>query len=185
MGIGGDVGLVSDASAWCAVASQNNMLTVCNFMEQRPKKGAPLKLSEVVQSGCDFAAKYGMREIIVDHHELQASREHLPDGFNLRACAGGSDAKTERFIAARDAFRQERIRIPAALSKLTSQLSMIVSKPRPGGGTTIVLPRRAGTHLDICSAFILALEVAQANYDTGPTIHIRSARAFPSGYSRR
>ena len=33
-------------------------------------------------------------EIHVDHHELEASREHLPEDFHLEPCAGGGDAKT-------------------------------------------------------------------------------------------
>jgi hypothetical protein len=175
MTIGADVGLVSDASAIVAVAEQGTTFTVCDLEEYRPAKGAPLKLSTVVQRFCDFAGRYGERTITVDHHELEAGREHLPASFSLTPCAGGGDAKTERFLRARELFRQGQIRIPSALSRLTNQLSLIASKPRPGGGTSIVLPRRAGTHLDLASAFILALDGASSQ--SGAANFLRAMRA--------
>jgi hypothetical protein len=158
MTIGGDVGLVTDATAFAAVARIGNVVQLCNVLEMRPKRGAPLKLSEAIGAGCEFAGRYGQRRIIVDHHELTAGREHLLQGFSLEPCAGGGDAKEARYIRVRDALREGRIRIPAALVRVTNQLSMVIGKPRPGGGTAIILPRRAGTHLDLCSAFILAAD---------------------------
>lgn len=161
--VGGDIGLVNDASAVVAVAAQGELFTLCAFEERRPTKGAPLKLSSVVQDFCAFAARFGEQNVTVDHHELEAGREHLPPGFVLSPCEGGADAKAARFLKARELFRQGQIRIPGSLSKVTNQLSLIVSKPKPGGGTSIVLPRRAGTHLDIASAFILALDAASGS----------------------
>jgi hypothetical protein len=156
--IGGDFGLVSDASTFCSIHSHGGALTVLDGLEMRPKKGAPLKLSEVVRTGCEFAGRYGAKQIHVDHHELIAAREHLRGGVTLKPCRGGQDAKTDRFLRVREAFRMGKIRIPGTLSKLSNQLSMIVSKPLPGGGTSIVLPRRAGTHMDLASAFVLAVD---------------------------
>lgn len=158
--IGGDIGLVSDATAFAAVAAQGDVITFCDAIELRPKKGSPLKLSNAIQTGCDFAKRFGQSRITVDHHELEASREHLPEDFYLEPCAGGNEAKTARFIRVRDAFRQERVRIPSALIRLSTQLALVASRPLPGGGTSIILPRRAGTHLDLCSAFILAADAA-------------------------
>ncbi len=161
--VGGDIGLVTDASAVAAVAEQDGVFTLCDFEEYRPTKGAPLKLSVVVQRFCDFAGRYGERSITVDHHELEAGREHLPDGFWLSPCAGGAAAKNARFVKARELLRQQQVRIPRALAKLTGQLSLVASRPLPGGGVSMVLPRRAGTHLDLTSAFILALDAASGN----------------------
>lgn len=173
MAIGGDIGLVTDATAFCAVANQGGELTVCDALELRPSKGAPLKLSHAIATGCEFAARYGQRELHVDHHELVAAREHLPPGYDLRPIKGGQDAKTGRFLRVRDAFRQGLIRIPQPLIRLSNQLSLVVAKPKPGGGTSIFLPRRAGTHLDLASAFILAADaVIERSCDPGPTIHI-------------
>ncbi len=156
--IGGDFGLVTDASTFCAVGSNNDVITVLDGLEMRPKKGAPLKLSNVVAEGCAFAARYGQQVIHVDHHELIAAREHLSGGVILKPCRGGQDAKTDRFLRVREAFRTGQVRIPGSLIQLSNQLSMIVAKPQPGGGTSIVLPRRAGTHMDLASAFVLAVD---------------------------
>lgn len=185
LAVGGDIGLVSDATSFCSVANSDGTLTVCDAIELRPRKGAPLKLSEAIEQGCDFARRFGASVISVDHHELTAAREHLPRGFDLQPVKGGQDAKTERFLRVRDAFRQGRIRIPQSLVRLSNQLSLIVAKPKPGGGTSIVLPRRAGTHLDLASAFILAADaVIESNIDAGPTFHVRSARGLGSRVTR-
>lgn len=157
--IGGDFGLVSDATAFVAVRETSMGLVVVDVLELRPKKGAPLKLSATVRRGCEFAAKHGQSEIHVDHHELQAAREHLPEGFRLKPCRGGADAKEDRFLRAREAFRSGRVVIPLPSIRLANQLALIISRPKPGGGTSIVLPRRSGTHLDVASAFILAIDV--------------------------
>lgn len=158
--VGGDLGLVKDASAFTAVRKTPAMLYVAGLLEIRPKKGAPLKLSRVVQQGCEFAARHGQHVIRVDHHELVAAREHLPAGFRLKACRGGSEAKEDRYVRTRKAFREGRIRIPAQFQKLVTQLGLVIAKPKPGGGTQIVLPRRAGTHLDLAAAFVLAVDGA-------------------------
>lgn len=156
--VGGDFGLVTDCSAFVAIEEVDDELIVIDTMEMRPKKGAPLKLSDVVARACEFAAKNGQNTIRVDHHELVAAREHLPSGFSLESCRGGGDAKEDRFLRTREAFRQSRFRIPGKFIKLTTQLGLVVSKPKPGGGTSIILPRRNGTHLDLCAAFVLAVD---------------------------
>lgn len=156
--IGGDLGLVNDASAFVAIEQLGDELVVIDALELRPKKGAPLKLSDVVARACEFASKNGANVIHVDHHELVAAREHLPRGFSLEPCRGGQNPKTDRYLRTREAFRQSQIRIPLTLVKLSTQLGLIVSKPQPGGGTSIVLPRRSGTHMDLASAFVLAVD---------------------------
>ena len=173
--LGADIGLVTDASAIAAVGSQGSQLTLLDFEERKPSKGNPLKLSSVIEGFCGFAIRYDERCIIVDHHELEAGREYLRDGVCLQPCEGGGDAKTARFMRVRELFRQEQIRIPKVLSKVSNQLSFIVSKPRAGGGVSIILPRTAGTHLDVASAFILAVEGAAGFRD--PAI-VRAMRAF-------
>lgn len=154
--IGGDIGLVNDASAFVAIHRRGTVLTVADSLELRPRKGHPLKLSEVVAVGCAFAERHGQKTIHVDHHVLEPAREHLPKGFSLQAVPGGAEAKAERYLDTRKAFREGNLRIPGPLAKLGAQLSQIIGRPVPGGGTSIVLPRRAGTHLDLAAAFVVA-----------------------------
>lgn len=178
--VGGDIGLVVDASAFVAISVSGmrlqEKLTVCDALELKPKKGSPLKLSQVVQKGCAFAGRYGSSQITVDHHELQAGREHLTGGIMLKPCAGGADAKEARFIRVRQLLREDRIRIPGPLSRIATQLSLVISKPKPGGGTSIILPRRAGTHLDLASAFVLAVDAGAKRMNPLVAAHIESKR---------
>ena len=115
-----------------------------------------MKLSEVVVAGCAFAEKHGQKVIHVDHHLLQAAREHLPKGYALSPVPGGQDALVERHMQVRKGFREGNIDIPGPMKKLLGQLALIIGKPKPGGGTQIILPKRAGTHLDLAAAFVVA-----------------------------
>jgi hypothetical protein len=162
--VGGDIGLVTDASAFVAVRRTRDLLIVQDILEMRPRKGSPLKLSEVIARASDFARKNGTQQIIVDHYELAAGREHLRGDITLKAAPGGQEAKVARFIQLRENFRQGRIRIPQQHVRLATQLAIVASKPTSGGGTQIILPRRAGTHMDVASAGVLAFGAATKRY---------------------
>jgi hypothetical protein len=162
--VGGDIGLVTDASAFVAVRRTRDLLIVQDVIELKPKKGSPLKLSEVIRAASEFTLKNGAQQIVVDHFELQAGREHLRGSVTLKACAGGQEALVERYVRLREGFRQGRIRIPQQHVRLANQLAVVASKPAPGGGTRILLPRRAGSHMDVCSAAVLAFGAATKRY---------------------
>jgi hypothetical protein len=182
--IGGDIGLVNDASAFVALHRRGSVITVADALELRPRKGQPLKLSEVVAAGCAFAAKHGQKTIHVDHHVLTPAREHLPKGFSLLPVPGGQEAKADRFVLVRGAFRAETIVIPGPLGRLGVQLGLVISRPVPGGGVHITLPRRAGTHLDLVAAFVVgawaALRVLTV-VDAGPPPTLRRREMANTG----
>lgn len=165
--IGGDLGLVRDASAFVACHVTDDLVTVADLYELRPARGAPLKLSEVVAAGCDFARRHGVREINVDHHVLEPAREHLPGGYTLEACEGGQQAKADRHIAVREGLREGKVRIAGDLRRIVHQLGSIVSRPLPGGGIAISIPRRGGVHGDAAAATILAVHAALASLGGG------------------
>jgi hypothetical protein len=166
--IAGDLGLVQDASAFVAVHYLGSELRAAEALELRPSKGKPLKLSEVVAAACAFAGRHGERTIWVDHHVLQPAREWVPEGFTLAAVPGGQEEKAGMFTDARKAFREGRVAVPGKLQRLLVQLGQIAAKPTPGGGTQIVIPRRAGTHLDLAEAFVRALWVALHRIEWNP-----------------
>jgi hypothetical protein len=155
--IGGDIGLERDASAFVAVHRDGDHVLAADALEMRPKKGKPLKLSEVVAAGCAFAERHGQHVIHVDHHVLGPAREYLPRGFQLLPVAGGQDAKAARFLEVREQLRQGNLSIVGPLARLAHQFGEIVSRPTPGGGTQIILPRRAGTHMDLAAAAVVAI----------------------------
>jgi len=160
--VGGDLGLIRDASAFCAIAQRGNYFDVEDIIELKPARNAPLKLSAVCQAGADFAQEHGAHVIHVDHHVLEPAREHMPRGVRLEPVSGGQDAKADRFATVRNLLNEERVRIPRRFIRLANQLREIVSRPTSAGGLQITLPRRAGVHGDIASAFVLALSEAAA-----------------------
>jgi hypothetical protein len=184
--IGGDLGLVNDSSAFVATHTTGTEIVVADVLELRPKKGQPLRLSEVIAAGCAFAAKHGARRICVDHHVLEPAREHLPSGFSLHAVDGGNEAKATRYARARDAFRARQVKIPGAHARLATQLSAVASKPMPGGGLQITLPRRNGTHLDAVSALVIALaEAAEVAARALPRFSSARTAVIPVSFGHR
>ena len=163
--IGGDIGLVRDASAFAAVHRIGDDIMLAEILEMRPRrlgKGAtePLKLSEVVKAGCEFAARHGQSVIHVDDHVLVPAREHLPRGFDLKRVAGGNEAKAERFRLVKEALRRQVVHIPGALVRVVAQLGDVVARPGAGGIVQITQPRRAGSHGDAAAATVLAISQA-------------------------
>lgn len=183
--IGGDIGLVRDASAFCAVHRLGDEVVLAELLELRPKKGAPLKLSDVVVQGCEFAARHGSHTIWVDDHVLQPAREHLPKGFELQRIAGGNEAKAERFRVLKEGLRREMVKVPGALVRVVNQLADVMTQPGPGGITLIKQPRRSGSHGDAAAAFVVAASKAvEGRVLVPPKYHAlgRRAAARMGGY---
>lgn len=157
--IGGDLGLVRDASGFVAVHA-GDFYDVAEILEMRPQRGAPLKLSAVVPEGFGFAKRHGARRIFVDHHVLQPAQEYVPDECVLEAVEGGQDPKVERYTTVRNLLNEGRIRIPRAYTRLANQLREVLAKPMPGGGLQISLPRRAGVHGDVGASFVIGVHAA-------------------------
>jgi hypothetical protein len=156
--VGGDIGLVKDSSSFLAVHKNitSGIVRASDFVELRPRKGAPLRLSDFVATAAEFAGRHKSKRIWVDHHVLQPAREHLPAGLHLQPVPGGQEAKAARFIVVRQAIKEGRLVIPKRFTRLRAQLADVYSKPLPGGGVQIFQRRKEGAHGDIASAFILA-----------------------------
>jgi hypothetical protein len=163
--VGGDLGLVRDASAFVAIHRRGDELVVASTLELRPERGKPLQLSNVIAQACEFAGRHGVHDILVDHHALQPAREHLPLGFHLRAVDASQAAKVRRYELARAAMGEGRIRIPGTLVRIVNQLGDTIARPTPGGGLSIAQPRRGGVHGDLAAAFVLAVEPAAGRYE--------------------
>jgi hypothetical protein len=163
--IGGDIGLVRDASAFAAVHRIGEDIVLAEILEMRPRrlgKGAtePLKLSEVVRAGCAFAARHGQSTIHVDDHVRVPALEHLPRGFDLKRVAASNEAKAERFRLVKEALRRQVLHIPGSLVRVVTQLGDVVARPGAGGIVQITQPRRAGSHGDAAAATVLAISQA-------------------------
>ncbi len=177
--VGGDLGLVRDASAFVAVHTEKDAFIVAEVLELKPTKGNPLKLSEVCATASTFAKRHGQKQIRTDHHLIEAAREHMAD-VQLVAAPGGQEGKVRSYARVRELFAEGRVKIPAQYRRIVQQLLEITSKPTPGGGLTLHAPRRRGAHGDIVSALVLALWEAERDASADMSvIHIRSRRAHP------
>jgi hypothetical protein len=160
--IGGDIGLVSDSTSFVAVHAKSvSSFFVADMVELKPRKNAPLKLSNVVPLGCEFAHRHGDNVVWVDHHVLEPAREHLPNGFKLLPVPAGNAQKSARWLAVRQAMKEGKLRAPAEFVRLKAQLTDVYSKPLPGGGLQILQRRTKGlAHGDVAAAFVLAVAAA-------------------------
>lgn len=167
VGVGGDLALVRDAAALVVIHELDGHYTVAEVVEFVPKKGNPLKLSVVTKDFAAVAKRHGATEIEVDHHELEAAREHLPEGVYLEACAGGQQGKIETYTRFRDLLHAGKIHIPPQYQRLANQLRDIVKRATPGGGIRIFSPHKGNVHGDIVSAAILALDRVREGANDG------------------
>lgn len=127
---------------------------VAETLEQRPKRGAPLRLGELVPLGCELAARHGQKSLLVDQWSVQAAREHLPYAFSLDT---DPTDEAELYKSALELMKAKQVEIPAAFKDLLRQLPLAMSKPLPGGGFKIILPKKFGSHCDLVPAYVKAL----------------------------
>lgn len=159
--VGIDLGQVRDSTAAVAVhRSREGELVIADVLELRPKRGAPLPLRQIMPEVCGFAESHGQRVLWADHHLLTEARQHLPAGFTLKPVMSGNEQKVRRYARARELFQAGNVRIPAAFARLVAQLGVVVAKPQPGGGTSIVHPRVGGSHGDVAAAAVIALALS-------------------------
>jgi hypothetical protein len=153
--IGVDLALTRNSTAFVA-AYPGPIIRVGEIVELRPAHRQPLKLSQVMAEGCDFAERHGARLLHSDHHVLEPAREHLREGFSLEPVSAKAVDRVERFIVVRSLFNEGRIKVPGCYQKLIAQLRDVVSKPIAGGLVQIILRSRGMQHSDIAAAFVLA-----------------------------
>ena len=185
VGCGGDLGLVSDSSALAVVAHDANIITLADLLEERPKKGAPLKLSAVLAS---FAAKlraHDASSFFADGHSREAAREHAEkEKIRIEDAPAGNEGKWRTHLALQQAMKEGRFRMPDH-PRLAAQLRSVVARPKPGGGFTISSPRRAGGgHGDLVSALVLAVHAVDEGSRAGELARA-ARRTRPGGEAYR
>jgi hypothetical protein len=182
---GVDLGFVNDSSALVG-ATMTEPVTVAVVEELRPRKGAPLKPSEVTASFATTIRRYGADAVVGDGHYKESAKEGLsPHGIDFVDAPAGRDGKTEAYLNAKKLIHERRVRLPN-LPRLLSQLRQIVSRPAPGGGLIITSPkgRGGGGHGDVASALVNALWQAKEDAEPPFVTAMRAGRAagFFHGY---
>lgn len=179
IGIGGDLGMVGDCSAGVAtrayrLAANVERLTAVDVydtfdaFERRPKRGEPLKPSEVCDEAGRFAQGHGAELICADGHYRESLREHAaPHGVSLAP----TPEKQASYFAARRVMQEGRWRCSIEdvelRRRLREQLRSVTRRPRQKGGWEISSPRlkagptgASGGHGDLASAAVLSLWVS-------------------------
>jgi len=188
-GIGGDLGLSRDAAICVAVHRipalqlatdkpederrnpKTDRYRVEETLERRPARGAPLQLKALVPLFCDLARRHGQKSVLVDQWSILPAREHLGDektgtkGFSLDVETAVDEA--EIYEATLELMKEFRVEVPTEFEPLLRQLALVMSKPKPGGGKTIILPRKFGVHCDLVPAFVKAVWRAKRSH-VGP-----------------
>lgn len=157
---GGDLGLVRDSSALVgcgALGATKPLVRVVSIVERQPKKGEPLKLSEVIATFAGELRTFKETSFMADGHAREPAREWTArERVEIVNRPEGRDVKYSMFVALREAFRDRRMALPRH-SRLLAMLRAVTLKPQPGGGWKITQPRRIGqAHGDLVDALALA-----------------------------
>lgn len=196
--VGGDLALSGDAAGFVVVHRvpaptkpaedgkpaderrdpQTDRYRVVETLERKPTRGLPLRLGELVPTGCEIAGRHGQKSLLVDQWSVQPAREHLPKGFSLDT---DPTEEAQVYKAALELMKAGQVEIPEGFKQLLRQLPLVMSKPKAGGGFTIILPRKFGSHCDLVPAFVKALWRAK-RLDVGmrteaPKVRPREARS--------
>jgi len=153
-----DIAFASDSSALVIFREEGERSILVDWLERRPRKGQPLKPSEVMTEFAMRAKLHGCRHIWGDHHYAESAREHLAQAkIQFRTTAAGQTGKVETYTRAQQALNERRVSLPD-WPKLLQQFRDVQARPVSGGGMSITHPRRAGAgHGDVCAAAVVGL----------------------------
>jgi hypothetical protein len=153
-----DLAFASDSSALVIIRQEGERSILVDWLERRPRKGQPLKPSEVLIEFAERAKLHGCRHIWGDGHYSESAREHLAQAkIQFRTTPGGQAGKVETYTRAQQALNERRVSLPD-WPKLLQQFRDVQARPVSGGGMSITHPRRAGAgHGDVCAAAIVGL----------------------------
>lgn len=189
--IGADFAFKQDSSALCVVQFDGRRYQVADLLELKPRKGTPLKPSEVVREFAAVCKRYNTAGIISDGHYREAVKEHLSSyGLALWDAPEGVRGKMDVFARTKAVLHEGLVSIPDCPDgrRLITQAKTVVAKPAAGGGLTIRIPRRIGiAHGDLVSAWTLAthrLAYSQAKKEAAPSIEYGSPEWFATQRQR-
>lgn len=156
--IGCDFGFKHDSSTLVACQFDGKYYRISQLAEISPKKGQPLKPSEVVASFAAIAKSYGVSGVVTDGHYREALKEHLQaHGLVLWDAPEGITGKNDVYARTRAVLHEGLLVLPDS-SRLQQQMRSIVARPTAGGLLSIRAPRKTGLgHGDLVSALVLAV----------------------------
>lgn len=156
-----DLAFVNDTASGIVVRLEEEQAVLADWLELRPRKGHPLKPSEVIAAFAVMMKAHGVTTVIGDGHYRESAREHLQShGLRFVPADGGLQGKLRSYRLAQSLIKEQRVALPN-LPKLITQLREVQVKPLPGGSLQISHPRRQGAgHGDLSAALVLGLAAA-------------------------
>lgn len=156
--VGADFAFRSDCSALVVVHQYGQKRIVADIVELKPKKGEPLRPSEVVETFAKVAKEHKAEAVVADGHYRESIAELLSTyDLGFISAPQGAGGKALQYQCTRTLLRDGLVTIPDD-PRLISQLKEVQYRATSGGGVSIASPRyKGGGHGDICSALVLAL----------------------------
>ena len=168
---GCDFAFKADSSTICISQFDGKKYRLSESLELRPRRGQPLKPSEVCREFANVLRRYNISSVVTDAHYREAMREHLNTyGINIIDAPEGSRGKLEVYTRTKAVLNEGLITIPDTHDgkRLIEQAKTVVAKPTAGGLLTIKTPRRVGlAHGDLVSAWTLSVHAL--SYATAKT----------------
>lgn len=157
LSVGADLGFTSDCAACCVVERTATRARLLEYLELRPDP-LPLKPAAVYAAFAGIAKRYGVTFIVADQYYSQNAKEEFwKDRIAFVETPGGQAGKGDMFTVARSYIHEGRADLPSD-ARVLQQFREVTAKPTPGGGMSIVQPRKGkGGHGDVVSAYVAAL----------------------------
>jgi hypothetical protein len=173
---GVDLGFQEDWSALAVVERQGSTLAVVGLEWKKPVHGHPVPPSAVCGALADKARELGATYLMADSHKAHEIRRASEDAHIQLAILENKPEDVSTYL--RDLFMERRIIIPND-PNLVRQLKAVGTRPKPGGGLSIIKPRSSELgHCDLVSALECA---AWADRRHGPfSLEQRAALGYPS-----
>lgn len=167
---GADFAFVGDASAVVVAARSGDLVRIVDMKEKRPKTGQPLIPSLVCAEFAALTVRHGCGAITADGHSKASVTEHLLEhGIAFVEAPSSRPKIAETYTKVRDLLLAGKLILPTAdgdpddpkvrvRQRFLRQLKETVATPLAGGGIKISHPRVAGSHGDLVSAAVLAVD---------------------------
>lgn len=157
--VGADTGFRRDSSALVvAYKLHDGTYVVADILELKPRPGAPLKPSEVINEFAAVCKRHGAKWLTADMHYADTVAEYLePHDITFMPAPSGAEGKAASHVMVKTLLHQGRIRLPKS-ARLVNQMKQLIGRPLAGGGLSLESPRTSqGGHGDLLSAFVLAI----------------------------
>ena len=199
VGVGGDAGFVSDGSGLGVVGrwdtkDERPFYAALHASQVLPLPGEPLKPSEVVGGWAVELKRWPGIPLMVDSFSRESIREHADAvGIQLSEAPSSPAGPHLELRKALDEGRFALGDLPSEAREMVRyQLGQVKRKVTPGGGMSIVMPRRkivavggGGGHCDAVAALVLGHWSAHLAMAEGDWMRVKVPRRGAVGICRR